>query len=253
MSYDQTDIYQFRKPHIGNDWGFWGTNLNYNWDSVDSILDAQKRKVITYNLRELDAATQALGQYYKIGDDISLDVAPTTISVGTSRLILDVTSGTAALTVSGTALQQNTLNETSVTEQFGIESGNKYSTNNFFTKDVDLSCDSPCVADIYTFAGFSLDKNVKTTKIILKAVCTDVDNQLTLNVLYFDITGHLATIETFDDLDISHTFTSGSYFFWQRELSLIRDLIRNEKEIIITLQSSNPGTWKDLEVILYIE
>ena len=246
MSYTETSYYKFQKPTRGDDWGNWGKRLNDNWEKLDEELYKMARKTIDAHIPLLAADVDILGQHTKIGDGISLSAVPVVLKLGASRLLFEVISGSGTIELAGNSMSQNTLTVLPSTEDVPVESGKIFITNRTWTEEVSIVCSSGCVANIYVYSGFSLDKIVKLNKIILKGKCNQANNKLDVTVKVFDISGKEVTITANNTMNISKDFSTGIYYFWHKELSFVKELIKNQTELVVGLHTDFPGTWENI-------
>ena len=246
MSYAETSYYKFKKPTPGNDWGNWGKRINDNFDLVDETLYKMIRKTTEIQVPLLGADMNLFGEYTKIGTAVSLSAAPVVAKIGASKLIFDIVSGVGKIEIAGNVMAQNTLTVLPSTEDVTIEAGKKFVTKKTWTEEASLVCSTGCVADIYVYSGFSLDKIVKINKIILKGKCNQANNKLDVGIKTFDISGNEITLTENDSMNIDKDFVSGIYYYWHKELSFVKELIKNQTELVLSLHSDFPGTWENI-------
>ena len=255
MTYSVTLNYGFKKPTLFNDWGQWGYRLNENWDQVDALLNDNFRRTLDVHIPTFTTEYNVFGEYKQLASGVTIDATPTSIYIGGAKVIIEVTAGTGTITLSGTKMSQNTLTEVADTEEIQVDENAKYISQEYWTGQLDITCDATLTADIYVYSGFSLDKNFKIAKITIKGVCNNDNNDLDAELIIFDILGKKVTTEVFDKLSINKTYAPGPYvhYYWHRELSVLRDIIRNNREFIFSLKTANSGSWNNLLLTLYLE
>ena len=255
MTYTKTSNYQLRKPDVGNDFDAWGGRLNDNFDDIDDLIYRNRRRTLDIHLPEALVSTdyQFFGNYEEVDNSVTLSAVPYSLNVGAHRIVFDVTSGTGTIEISGTSLHQNTLNESvSDTENVVVTSTGLHATKKTWTGTLDIVCSAGCDVNIYIYSGFSLDKSVKITKMILKGKCSQANNLLNLDFDLFTFTGNQVTITT-EQIDIDENYGSGSLFYWHKELSIIKTILKQETEFILKLHTDFPASWKNIYLSLLWE
>ena len=152
--------------------------------------------------------------------------------------------GDAILTITGTELKQNTLNEVAAEEDIAVSGPGLYITSKTWTGETSIVSDGSCTADILYYSGFSLDKTAKLNKIIIKGKCSELVNQLDIKAKVFAIDYQTLSVSENSALSIDKTFTApvGEYY-WHKEFSVGTELIKGVTELVLEIGSPSPVSW----------
>lgn len=248
MSYKKTNYYKLRKPKVGDDFGQWGVNMNINMDIIDNTIHVANRKSFDLNVGVPENGIY-LGDYSGILTGASITSTPINSGkFGTSRLIFDV-DAECVITVAGTSVKQNTLNEASDVEQIVCYEPGSHVSQKYWTGDLSISSDVPITSDVYTYGGFSLDKQLILTKMILRAVTNTAPNDLSAKLIIFGESGNkLDVIE--HEIQAVVSAPSTYRVSWVRELSINEPILRNVREFVVKLNSSAPALWSNVFITL---
>ena len=87
---------------------------------------------------------------------------------------------------------------------------------------------------------------------IFRGKCNNVNNYLLLELSLFNIDYNNVSIEPVY-MEMNKIFGSGNKFFWHQELSLIKSIIKGEKEFVLKASTTVPGSWNNVSINICLE